>query len=131
MTSAFDALHRTEPLPETAVDRTWPVLTHLSGLLGFAIPFANILAPLAIWLTKGKSDREVEAHAREALNFQITVTIAGLIAGVLTFVLIGIPMLVLIAVSQILLSIFAAVHASRGLLMHYPYTPTWVRAPAR
>lgn len=128
MAAILSALHRTERLDSTNYDRTWPVLIHLSGLLTYFLPLGNVLAPLLVWLTKGRTDPEVEVHAREVLNFQITITIAGVIAAVLVFVLIGLVLVPLVGLTHVLLTLFGAWHASKGELLRYPFSPQWVRA---
>ena len=68
----------------------WGMLCHLAGLTTYiGIPFGNILAPLIIWISKRDSDPVVRTEGREALNFNISFTIYGLIAGLLCWVLVG------------------------------------------
>lgn len=130
MSAFLSALHRTERLESTNYDRTWPVLTHLSGLLTYLVPLGNVLAPLVIWLTKGKTDPEVEMHSREVLNFQITITIASLVALALVFVLIGFVLVPLVGLTHVLLTLFGAWHASKGELLRYPFSPRWIHPRA-
>ena len=47
-------------------DRTLAMLTHLSGLAGYIIPFGGILVPIIIWITK-KEDRVISAIAKQAV----------------------------------------------------------------
>jgi uncharacterized Tic20 family protein len=58
-------------------ERNWAVFCHLGGfafyLLGFAL--GHILVPLALWLLKREQSAYIEEHGREALNFQISVTL--------------------------------------------------------
>ncbi len=60
-------------------DRNWAIYANAAGLLAFTnIPFANLIGPLLIWL-KVRNDPAMpfaRAHARSALNFQITWTLA-------------------------------------------------------
>ncbi len=59
-------------------------LAGLSHILGIVTSF---VAPLIIWGTNTSRDAQVDSHAKEALNFQITVTLAHIANGILTFVL--------------------------------------------
>lgn len=59
----------------------------LAGLAHVLGVFTSIIAPLVIWGTNSAKDPQVEANAKEALNFQITVMAAHIINSVLTFVL--------------------------------------------
>jgi uncharacterized Tic20 family protein len=100
----------------------WGMFAHLSALIGFVIPFGNIVGPLVIWLTKGKEIEFVGTEAKEALNFQITMLFLFLIAWVLVFVLIGFLLMALLGIADLILVILAAVSASKGQPYRYPFT---------
>jgi uncharacterized Tic20 family protein len=53
----------------------WAMLCHLSALVGFVIPFGNIIAPLVIWTIKKDEFDLVNDQGKEAINFQISITI--------------------------------------------------------
>ena len=101
--------------------RTWSMLAHLSALSGFIIPFGNILGPLIIWQMK-KDMPMVEQHGKEALNFQITVTIAMIICIILSFVLIGLLLMPIVGIAWLVLTIIAAIKANEGSEYQYPMT---------
>ena len=103
-------------------ERNWAMGAHLSSFLGSVIPFANIIAPLIVWLVKKDEMNFASEQAKEALNFQITVTIAGFVAAILMFVLIGFLLLPLIIVADIVLTIMATIKASEGVAYRYPMT---------
>ena len=65
------------PNPESQA-RTWNMLCHLSALAGFiGVPFGNILGPLLVWQIQKDKFPATQIHGKAALNFQITVTLAG------------------------------------------------------
>lgn len=103
-------------------ERNWALAAHLSTLAGSFIPFANIIAPLVIWLMKKDEMAFASDQAKEALNFQIGVTIASLIAAVLCFILIGFLILPIIIVFDLVFTIIAAIKASEGTAYRYPFT---------
>ncbi len=103
-------------------DRLWATFIHLSGLAGFILPTASIIAPLILWLMKRKSSPFIDDHGREALNFQISIIIYAIIAGVLITVCIGIALLPLVLLLQIIASIVMAVRANGGEYVRYPVT---------
>lgn len=112
--------------------RNWAMAAHLCGLLwavggtGFIfIPFGGLalftmLGPLIIWRTKGQTMPFVAAQAKEALNFQITVFLAGLLCAVLVFVLIGFVFLWVLGLTSLILVIIAAIQVSDGKPYRYP-----------
>ena len=57
-------------------ENSYAMLTHLSPLAGYVIPFGNIIGPLVMWLIKRDQSPFLERVGREALNFQITVMLA-------------------------------------------------------
>jgi hypothetical protein len=109
--------------PQVSKDeQNWAMICHLSALLGFVFPFGNIIGPLVVWLLKRAEMPLVDTHGKEALNFQITVSIGVLICIPLVFVLIGIPLLFAIGLAALILTIMAAVKISNGELNYqYPF----------
>jgi uncharacterized protein len=106
----------------SADEKNMAMLGHLSALSGIIIPFGNIVAPLVIWQIK-KADMPFAAEqAKEALNFNITLTIAGIIAAVLMIVLIGFVLLPIIGIAWLVLTILAGINASKGENYRYPFT---------
>lgn len=107
--------------------RTWGMISHLAGLAGYVIPFGNVIGPLVVWLTKKDQHPFVDDQGREALNFQITVTIALLISFVLTFILIGIFLMAAVYVAGLVYTILAGVEANKGVAYRYPFTLRFIR----
>jgi hypothetical protein len=67
--------------------RNWAVLGHLSALLLlFGIPFGNILGPLVVWLFKRNDHPLVDEQCKEALNFQISMTLYFTAAAILLLI---------------------------------------------
>jgi uncharacterized Tic20 family protein len=112
------------PIPTASSDlRTWCVLAHASALLGLFFHFlGHLLGPLIVWLAKRGDSPEIDAHGKESLNFQLSMLIYDVIAFILCFVLIGIPILILLWVLNTVLVIVASIKASEGKLYRYPLT---------
>lgn len=112
--------HTTPPTDSSAPaavpsdERTMAMLAHLLAI------FFGWLAPLIIWLVK-KESPFIADQAKESLNFQITVFIAYLICGALTFVLIGCFLLPAVIVASLILCIMAALAANKGERYRYPF----------
>src|SRR5207237_48818 len=89
----------------------------LAGLKvdGFFVPWAgHILGPLIIWLAKRGDSPEIDEHGKESLNFQISMLIYNVIAGVLCLVLIGFVILGILHILNLVLVIVASIQASEG-----------------
>jgi uncharacterized Tic20 family protein len=103
--------------------RTWCVMCHLSALAGFVIPGAgHILGPLIVWLVKRGESAEIDAHGKEALNFQISMLIYNVVAGILCLLFIGFALLAVLHVLNVVFVIIAALRASEGQMYRYPLT---------
>jgi len=94
-------------------DRTMAMICHLLGLVGF-------LGPLIIWLIKKDESPVVNQHGKEALNFQLSILIYSMVAGLLTVILIGMVLLPAIGIFGLVMVIVAAVKANKGEDFKYP-----------
>ena len=101
--------------------RMWNVLCHATALAGFFVPWAgHILGPLIVWLAKRNDSPEIDKHGKESLNFQISMLIYNVIAGVLCLVLIGFVILAILHILNLVLVIIASIQASEGKFYRYP-----------
>jgi len=101
--------------------RMWNVLCHATALAGFFVPWAgHILGPLIVWLVKRNDSPEIDQHGKESLNFQISMLIYNVIAGVLCLVLIGFVILAILHILNLVLVIIASIQASQGKFYRYP-----------
>lgn len=73
------------------------------------------------WMKKDESDFIAE-QAKEAMNFQISMTLYFLVSILLIFVVIGIPVLIGVVFFDIVMTIVAAVKANEGEVYRYPFT---------
>lgn len=98
-------------------DKTMAMISHLSGIV------AGFIGPLIIWLiNKEKTDKAwLNEQAVEGLNFQITIFIAYIVAGILTFILIGMLLIPVIMIANLILCIMAGMKANEGVSYRYPF----------
>ena len=103
--------------------RTWSVLCHASALLGlFFHFFGHLLGPLLVWLIKRGDAPEIDANGKESLNFQLSMLIYDIIAGILCLVVIGIPILIALWILNTVFVIIASIRTSEGKSYRYPFT---------
>jgi uncharacterized Tic20 family protein len=98
----------------TAEDNQWASFAHLGGILGF-------LPALIIWLVFKDRGAFTSAEAKEALNFQITIVIAYIIANILVFLVIGAILLPIIFILSLIFSILGFTKAKGGTSYRYPF----------
>ena len=108
--------------PETRDERMWAMFCHLSALAGFVIPFGNIVAPLVIWLIKKEEYELVLDQGKEAVNFQISMTIYVIASAILIILVIGIPLLIILGIFDLIVIIIASIKANEGEKYRYPLT---------
>ena len=77
-------------LDVSSEERNWGMAAHLSALVAVAgLPFGHVLGPLVVYLIKGHESEFVASHAKASLNYQITMSIVGIV-GILVLVGFGI-----------------------------------------
>ena len=101
--------------------RKWAMLCHMTalvGLLGNGVGF--LLGPLLVWLLKREDHPYIDEQGKRAVNFQITMLLALLLCLPLVFVLVGIPLMIIIALFMTILPIIGAIKANNGEDFSYP-----------
>jgi uncharacterized protein len=102
-------------------ERTWGMLAHLAALAGLALPLVgNVVGPLLVWAAKKDESAWVGEQARESLNFNITVTLAGIACGLLALIFIGFLLGTGLFIAWLVMTLIAAIRASEGVQYHYP-----------
>ncbi len=102
-----------------AATPTYLMFMHLSQFAGYIVPFAGLVVPIVMWLTK-REDPEIDRHGREIANWMIFEFIMAAVFGLLALVIIGIPFLIILGVLAVVCPIIAAVQASSGGFFKYP-----------
>jgi len=98
-------------------DTTLAALAHASALV------AAFFGPLLFLILADDDDELVRENATNALNFQIVLFIATVIAAVLVFAFVGILLLPILGVIDIVFVLIGTVKASNGEIYAYPLTP--------
>ena len=100
----------------------WAMFAHLAGFAGIVIPAVGaILGPLIVWLIKKDQYPFVDDQGKEALNFQITMFIYGIVAGLSMFICVGFVLLPAVAIVDIVFIIIATIKANDGNRYRYPW----------
>jgi uncharacterized Tic20 family protein len=102
-------------------EKLWATLVHVGGIF-----FGFIPALLGYLLLKDRGPF-VRGHTATALNFQLTMLIAGAIGWVTSIVFIGFFILLAVSVLILVFSIIAALAANRGEAYTYPLSITFLR----
>ncbi len=112
---------------EAKEERNWAVALHLSVLAGYLIPFAGLIAPIAIWMVKKDDSALVAEEGRNVINMLITLLIAAAISSILIIVVVGFVMLAVLGAYSIIMPIFAAVKTANGERFKYPFAYAFLK----
>lgn len=117
--------------PEPDKDaRMWAMFCHLAGLAMF-IPIVpiigNVIAPLIIWQIKKDDYSFVDEQGKEAVNFQLSMLIYGIVAGLLIVACIGVVLLPAVIIVDVVFLLIAAVKANNGHHYRYPLTIRFIK----
>lgn len=108
--------------------RTWSAFIHASALLGVVLHFpGHLLGPLILWLIKRDDAPELDAHGKEAVNFQISMLIYNVVAAIFCLILVGFVFLVVLWILNTIFVIIAAIQASDGKFYRYPMTIRFIQ----
>jgi uncharacterized Tic20 family protein len=113
------------PPPDQSNDKFLAILCHVSLFLG-----VGFILPLIVYLVKRRESELVAAHAKEVLNFHISLVIYAIctIPLALMSILICIPIFIFIPIfmglglMSVICAIVAAIQASEGGFYFYPLT---------
>lgn len=117
----------TPPAPNDNNVSQWQVALHLCPLVGFVVPFGNLIAPLILWLIKRQESSVIDQTGKDVLNFQISMSIYAIVSAILFFVLIGFVLIFAVFILWIYGMIMAAVKVSNATPYKYPLTITFLR----
>ncbi len=110
-----------------AQERNLAMLAHLSAFAGVLVPFGNLLAPLVFWRVQRHKSAFVAEQALEALNFNISVTLAALGCAALLLVGWGVLLGAALVVGWIVASVLGALRAAEGHPFRHRFTLRLVR----
>ncbi len=116
------ASNQRTPMNESE-EKNWAVFAHLGGLIPFA--FLSVIIPLLIWLFKGNESPFVERQSKEALNFQVSLILYLVLAILIAFTIIGIPVtigaFIFLGLTNLVCSIKGAIRTSKKIPYIYPF----------
>jgi len=113
--SPQDGVPAAQPL-NPSDEKLWATLVHVGGI------FFSFVPALIGYLVLKDRGPFVRAHTATALNFQITMLIAQIVAGILWLVFVGVLLTIAISIVTLIFSIIAAIKANQGQWYTYPMT---------
>lgn len=121
MEQNFAQLREVQYANVSSDERSLAILTHVLSI------FFTFIPALVIYLLKRQESPYVAEHAKEALNFQISLIIYICISIPLCLLIIGVFMLIAIGIGSLVLYIMAAVKAADNVLYRYPFSIRFIK----
>lgn len=104
-------------------ENNWMTLCHLGGII--SAYYLNLIIPIAIWFTQKPKSDYIGDQGKEIINFQVSITIYSIGLYLLSFTIIGIPIIfigsLVLMVGNFILCVKGAIKASRGEVFNYPF----------
>lgn len=105
--------------------RNWGALGHLSAFALF-LGVPSFVGPLVVWLIR-RDDVFAGDQAKEALNFNISMTIYFIGSVIAILLLVGILLIPVVMLSWFVLTLVATIKASNGEYYRYPATIRFIQ----
>ena len=108
-------------------ERTMAILAHLAAVIAMVVSagWLTFVGPLIVWFIYKDKSPFVRNAAAGAFNFNLAMTITSVVAWILCFTIILIPlaliMFAVVLVMTLVCSIKGAVKASKEEYYHYPF----------
>ena len=107
--------------------RQWSMFLHLSVLTGFIVLPACLVAPIVIWQMKKNDSPKLDMHGKIVVNWVLSMILYMIVSVVLSFVIIGLPMLLALVVLNIVFPIIGGIKANNGETWRYPLSIRFIK----
>lgn len=129
--------------------RTWSMLCHLSALAGLLFSLGAVIGPLLVWQIKKNELPEIDPYGKESVNFQLTMLIINIVAGIIFASILGIGfgfgriwgspftifgggfglfgILAIINLIAVILAVIAGIKANNGEFYKYPFAIRFIK----
>lgn len=120
------------PHPKAPADpekeaRQWAFFLHLAQYAHFLVPLGGIILPVVLWQLKKDEFPGVDTHGKNVVNWAISMFLYMIVAVPLCFLLIGIPLVIVLAIAGLVCPLIGAIKASNGETWRYPATIAFLK----
>ena len=110
--------------------RIWGMACHAAALSAWiGVPFGHVIGPMTVWLLMRENHPFIHEQGREALNFQISMTIYAILSFLLLLLTrpFGLPLLIGLFLLDVILALVATMKAGNGESYRYPMTLRFIK----
>ena len=106
--------------PNNQQTQQMAMILHLSQYAGWVIPVAGLIVPILIWQLKKNELPGLDEHGKNVTNWILSEFIYGFVCGLLCMVLIGFPLLAVLALMGLIFPAIGGIKANSGEVWKYP-----------
>lgn len=96
-------------------------LLHLSGI------FILLFPPILIWLWKKEEIKDIDKHAKDIINFQLSMWIYLFASALLIIIFIGIPFLILLGIGSTIIVVLNTLKVLNKEPYKYPFSKQFLK----
>jgi uncharacterized protein len=110
-------------------DKTWVLVAHFGGAAAMFVSAGTggWIPPLIAMLVQGQKSPQVRAHAVGALNFQLLLSIIGVIGWITACFVLGFIIWPIATLLGVIFGIIAGMRANEGQFYQYPFNISIVK----
>jgi hypothetical protein len=112
-------------------EQEYCMFMHFSQFLGFIAPVIGLAVPVVMWAIAKDYSKAADSHGRIIFNWLLSCIIYFIIASILIFVVIGIPLILALVVVNFIFVILGAIKARNGEEWEYPLSIPFFRKSDR
>ena len=116
-----------KPVDPEQQTRQWAMFLHFSQLANFLAPLAGVIIPIVIWQIKKTELPGIDVHGKIVANWIISAVLYGILCFILTFVFVGMPLLMVLFAIAIIFPIVGGIKANNGEAWKYPLSITFFK----
>lgn len=116
----IESLDKQDYIPTTD-EKNLALLSHIGTFFG------GFIVPLIVWLIKREDSYFASEHAKESLNFQISLIIYIMVSAVLMLIVVGVFLIFAIGIFSLITVIMGTLAASNGKMYRYPLCIRFIR----
>lgn len=102
-------------------ERTYVMIMYFSQFLSPLTGGLAFLIPIIMWAIKKDQSEFIDDQGKEIINFIITTAILAIFFIFLSFLLIGIPLLIALGIYGVITTIIGGIKANEGVRYRYPF----------
>ncbi|SDX13179.1 hypothetical protein SAMN05444411_103163 [Lutibacter oricola] len=114
-------------------------LIHISAFASYVFPLGGVLIPLIFWQLKKDESANLDAHGKQAVNFNLSFLLYNFVVGLsigsialfhlpsFTGVFGGISFVIILGIIRFVLILQAAIKANRNEFFKYPLTIEFIK----